>query len=119
LETDKEDILFKFIADVSSNAVKKHKNTNYSHFPMTQYFKIGTNVILRKNIWKKAGLFNGSKGQIKDIVMNDDGTLKAILCEFETFTGTGYNGSNLVPIEPMIIENKKNKKHTRRVAPIE
>jgi hypothetical protein len=74
---------------------------------------------LKKNLWKEAGLFNGSKGVIKDIICNQDDSLRFLLIEFEDFRGEGWNGTNLVPIEPIRIHHEKYNKHWRRMAPIQ
>jgi hypothetical protein len=49
-------------------------------------------------MWKESGLYNGSKGIIKDFLISDNGELKAILIEFEDFKGIGIGNLNLVPI---------------------
>ena len=102
-EHNPNELLFAFTAELSSPSVKDHEDKHYSHMAIKQFFKIGSNVVLRRNIWKEAGLFNGSRGIIKDIILKDDDTLQCILIEFETFKGTGWNGTNLVPIEVMEI----------------
>ena len=70
-------------------------------------------------MWKQAGLHNGSKGQIKDILINGDHTLKCFLIEFDDFIGEGWNNTNLVPIEPEIIVHENHPQHYRMTAPIE
>ena len=55
--------------------------------PPRQYFYTNTQIILKKNLWKEMGLFNGSKGTIEDIIVGDDNKLIAILVKFDDFTG--------------------------------
>jgi ATP-dependent exoDNAse (exonuclease V) alpha subunit len=74
---------------------------------------------LKQNIWKERGLYNGSKGTIEDFHFSDDGEMKAILIKFDDFNGIGIGDLNLVPIEPILIENKENRKHTRYLFPID
>ena len=111
--------MFAFNAKLSSPSVKDHEDSCYAHMAIKQYFKIGSNVILRKNLWKEAGLFNGSKGVLKDVILNDDDSLRCLLIEFENFKGEGWNGTNLVPIEVMEIYHEKSTKHFRELAPVD
>ena len=76
--------------------------------PCKQYFKIGSNVILTRNIWKEAGLFNGSKGKIVDFILREDHSLKFMLIKFDNFKGRGWNGTDLVAVTPIEIQHNKN-----------
>ena len=84
-----------------------------------QYYRIGSNVILRKNLWVEAGLFNGSKGVIVDIILNDNHSVKCLLVRFEKFKGKGWNGTDLVPVEPVKFEHKSNQKFFRKAIPLD
>jgi hypothetical protein len=56
-------------------------------------------VILTYNVWKKAGLFNSSKGIIRDVYWEEGSAIDLpdiIMVEFEGFLGKGYDG-NLIP----------------------
>ena len=116
---DANDLLFAFRAKISDPAVAKHADSNYSHMCIKQYFRIGSNVVLRKNLWVEAGLFNGSKGKIVDIFLNDDHSVKCFLVKFEKFKGKGWRGSDLVPVEPIIFEHKSSQKYFRTLIPLD
>jgi hypothetical protein len=60
---------------------------------------LGNPVILTRNIWKKAGLFNSSKGVIREVYWEIGSPIEEpdiIMVEFEDFLGKGYQG-NLIP----------------------
>ena len=100
---DRLDLLFKFVATLSSPGVAQHDDKNYSHMACKQYFRVGSNVILKRNLWKESGLFNGSKGVIKNVYLNEDHTLHCLEVEFADYIGKGFNGTNNVIIEPIEI----------------
>ena len=92
-------MLFKLAAELSSKEVEDHLDRQYLWLPINQFFILGSKVVLRQNLWKAAGLFNGSEGILKDIIFNSDGSLKCLLVEFDNFKGEGWvarfkNGSN-------------------------
>jgi hypothetical protein len=60
---------------------------------VNQYFKIGSNVIMKRNIWKIAGIFNGSRGKIEDIIIDKNNVITSILVNFESYRGKGWLGT--------------------------
>ena len=107
-DRDSTKILFRFNAENSEKSVEEHSAEKYKHLPAKLYLQHNSNIILKENLWKEAGLFNGSRGIVKDFIYSPEDKLVAVLIKFDKFIGKGIGPDNLVPIEPKIIENKHN-----------
>ncbi len=52
-------------------------------------------VMLLQNLWQRAGLVNGSMGKVRQVVWDDDTTLKVpafVVIEFEGYRGPAFEG---------------------------
>ena len=76
-----------------------------------QFFAHGSRVVLTRNMMAKAGLVNGSQGQIKYIVFKEkadtsgEGLPDMLLVKFDNYTGPSYRPDledHLVPIFPTL-----------------
>ena len=63
-------LLFRFHGEVSEPGVEKDADKAFDHMGVAQYFKIGSKVMMKKNLWKKAGIFNGSIGYVQDLILD-------------------------------------------------
>ena len=65
----------------------------------------GARVMLRMNLWDKAGLVNGAMGTVHKIIYRDDmppGLPYCVLVKFDDYTGPSIleNDPKIVPIQP-------------------
>lgn len=70
-------------------------------------------------MWKPAGLYNGATGKIKEILVDEDGKLQCFLIKFDSFVGNGFQGTDLVPIEPQTVSHQDFGKHFRILLPLD
>ena len=82
---------FEFDSEVSEKSVLEHRDQLYSRIGTQLILTIGSNIILRSNLWKEAGLFNGAKGIIVDIIYHQNAKLNdipvCVLIKFDKFLG--------------------------------
>ena len=81
--------------------------------PNSFWLAIGSNVIVRSNLWKPAGIFNGAKCVVREILYDKEANLNSlpicIFVEMENFKGNGFMGTNLIPIVPQVFPNRTKK----------
>ena len=65
-------LLFRVCGEVSELGVENDADKSYEHMGVNQYYKIGSKVMMKKNIWKKAGIFNGSIGFVEDVILDEN-----------------------------------------------
>lgn len=83
---------------------------------------VGCKVMLRRNLWVKGGLVNGSVGTIRALIYEDGVTPPQlplyILVEFDDYTGPGVK-NNLFPVIPITISWMTNNiKYARKQFPL-
>jgi ATP-dependent exoDNAse (exonuclease V) alpha subunit len=95
---------------------KKAKANNAEGLHSFLFLAKGARIMLRKNLWTKAGLVNGAMGSIIDIIYHPDSTPGelplAVLVQFDKYTGPSWSNEldRVVPITPHRAEWKFNGK---------
>ncbi|KAK3918329.1 ATP-dependent DNA helicase [Frankliniella fusca] len=85
------------------NGAKLASEDKANGLPKELIMGCGARIMLKRNLWAKKGLVNGTMGCLVDILYAEDnelplGTPRIIMCQFDTYKGPGIGPNNLVPI---------------------
>ncbi|KAK3923180.1 ATP-dependent DNA helicase [Frankliniella fusca] len=87
----------------NGNGAKSASEDKANGLPNELIMGCGARIMLKRNLWTKKGLVNGTMGSLVDILYDEDneppfGTPRILMCQFDNYKGPGIGPNNLVPI---------------------
>ncbi|KAK3911536.1 ATP-dependent DNA helicase [Frankliniella fusca] len=91
----------------NGNGAKYGSEDKANGLPSELIMGRGARIMLKRNLWTKKGLVNGTMGTLVDILYDEDneppfGTPRILMCQFDNYKGPGIGPNNLVPIGPVV-----------------